>query len=91
VLIGALCSAHQVLTRDKHGRPGLDAALYTLHQRRWIRLAFLAPDLQRAILADEQPERLTLARFLGNDLPRSWAAQRRMFAETAATHCHRRG
>lgn len=91
VLVAALRSAHQMLTRDTHGRPRLDAAPNTSHRRRLIRLAFLAPDLQCAILAGEQPERLTLARFLDSDLPLSWAAQRRMFAAIASEHHHRRG
>jgi hypothetical protein len=75
VLVAALRSAHQMLTRDTHGRSTLDAAPDTSHRRRLIRLAFLAPDLLPAILAGEQPERLTLARFLNSDLPLSWAGQ----------------
>lgn len=71
------------------GRPTLAAAPDTSHRRRLIRLAFLAPDLQRAILAGAQPEHLTLARFLESDLPLSWAAQRRMFAAIAEEHRHR--
>ncbi len=90
ILVAALRSAHQMLTRDTHGRPTLAAAPDTSHRRRLIRLAFLAPDLQRAILAGEQPERLTLARFIDSDLPLSWAAQRRMFAEIADESHHRR-
>ena len=91
VLVAALRSAHQMLTRDTHGRPRLDAAPDTSHRRRLIRLAFLAPDLQRSILAGEQPEHLTLARFLDSDLPLSWAAQRRIFAEISSEHRYRRG
>ncbi len=91
VLVAALRSAHRMLTRDRHGRPILDAAPDTSHRRRLIRLAFLAPDLQRAILAGKQPDRLTLARFLDSDLPLSWAAQRRMFAAIASERDHRRG
>jgi site-specific DNA recombinase len=91
VLVAALRAAHQMLTRDTRSRPMLDAAPDTSHRRRLIRLAFLAPDLQRAILAGEQPERLTLARFLESDLPLSWAAQRRMFDAIASEHHHRRG
>lgn len=90
VLVAALRSAHHMLARDTHGRPRLDAAPDTSHRRRLIRLAFLAPDLQRAILAGEQPERLTLARFLDSDLPLSWAAQRRMFAAIGDGHHHPR-
>lgn len=69
----------------------LDAAPDTSHRRRLVRLAFLAPDLQRAILAGEQPENLTLARFLETDLPLSWAAQRRMFEAIASENHQRRG
>jgi site-specific DNA recombinase len=89
ILVAALRSAHQMLTRDTHGRPTLAAAPDTSYRRRLIRLAFLAPDLQRAILAGAQPEHLTLARFLESDLPLSWAAQRRMFAAIAEEHRHR--
>ena len=91
VLVAALRSAHQMLTRDTHGRPTLAAAPDTSHRRRLIRLAFLAPDLKRAILAGALPERLTLATFLDSDLPLSWAAQRRLFAASACEHRHRRG
>lgn len=90
ILVAALRSAHQMLTRDTHGRPTLAAAPDTSHRRSLIRLAFLAPDLQRAILAGEQPERLTLARFLDSDLPLSWPAQRRKFAEIAEEQRHPR-
>lgn len=78
----------------KSSDEGLDQAFNSLDAQREAcaaYVAFLAPDLQRVILAGEQPERLTLARFLDNDLPLSWAAQRRMFAEIAAEHRHRRG
>ena len=91
VLVAALRAAHQMLTRDTRGRPRLDAAPDTSHRRRLIRLAFLAPDLQRAILAGEQPESLTLARFLESDLPLTWPAQRRMFEAIASENLHRRG
>ncbi len=91
ILVAALRSAHQMLRHDTHGRPTLSAAPDTSHRRRLVRLAFLAPDLQRAILAGEQPERLTLARFLESDLPLSWAAQRRMFMAIADESDSRRG
>ncbi|MFC3085394.1 recombinase family protein [Tabrizicola soli] len=90
VLVAALRSAQQMFMRGTQGRPTLDAAPDTSHRRRLVRLAFLAPDLQRAILAGEQPENLTLARFLDSDLPLSWAAQRRMFEVIASENHHRR-
>jgi hypothetical protein len=89
VLVAALRAAHQMLSRDRRGRPLLEAAPDTSHRRRLVRLAFLAPDLQRAILAGTQPEELTLAAFLDRDLPISWTAQRRMF-ETPGSGSHRR-
>ena len=42
-------------------------------------LAFLAPDLQRAILSGEQPERGVLAILMETDVPLAWSAQGRMF------------
>lgn len=90
VLVAALRQAHRMLSRDTRGRLSLDAAPDTSHRRRLIRLAFLAPDLQRTILGGEQPERLTLARLLESDLPLSWPAQRRMFDAIASERHHRR-
>jgi site-specific DNA recombinase len=79
VLVAALRAAHQMLSRDPRGRPSLDTAPGSSHRRRLVRLAFLAPDLQRAILAGQQPDNLTLASVMDRDLPLSWTAQRRMF------------
>ncbi|MEO0655322.1 MAG: hypothetical protein AAFY77_10695, partial [Pseudomonadota bacterium] len=59
--------------------PQLEAAPATPHKRRLVRLAFLAPDIQRTILAGKQPADLTLARLLAVDVPLEWAAQRRAF------------
>jgi site-specific DNA recombinase len=91
VLVAALRTAHQMLSRDGRGRPALDAAPESSHRRRLVRLAFLAPDLQRAILAGTQPECLTLASFLDAELPLSWTEQRRMFEALAYERHHRRG
>jgi len=41
-----------------------------------LSLAFLAPDLTKAILKGEQPPGLRLAHLLAADLPLSWAEQR---------------
>lgn len=48
------------------------------HLRRLLRLAFLAPDIQRAILAGRQPSMLTLTALVQADIPRNWEKQRRM-------------
>ncbi len=79
ILVAALRAAHRLLGHDRRGQPVLEASPDTSHRRRLVRLAFLAPDLQRAILAGEHPERLTLAHLLETDIPLSWSAQRRMF------------
>lgn len=89
VLVAALRAAHKMLARDTRGRPYLDAAPMTSHRRRLVRLAFLAPDLQRAILAGDHPPGFTLARFLESDLPLSWPAQRQMFKAIASQRHYR--
>jgi hypothetical protein len=44
-----------------------------------LNLAFLAPDLTKAILNGEQPPGLRLAHLLAVDLPVSWKEQRALF------------
>ena len=46
---------------------------------RLIRVAFLAPDLKRAVIEGRQPLALTLQTIMTRDLPTSWLAQRTMF------------
>ena len=58
----------------------LDAAPDMIRARRILRLAFLAPDLQRAILEGRQPRDLTLAHLIEGDIPLLWSEQRRLFA-----------
>ena len=55
VLIKALRAAHAMLARDAGGEPMLEAIPASPYHRRLLRLAFLAPALQRAILAGRQP------------------------------------
>jgi len=50
------------------------------YERRLTRLAFLAPDLQRAILEGRQPRHLTLKDLITRTIPGDWSAQRAMFA-----------
>ena len=50
------------------------------YERKLVRLAFLAPDIQRAILSGTQSPGLTLARLLHEPIPTDWADQRRVFA-----------
>jgi hypothetical protein len=44
--------------------------------RRIVRLAFLAPDIQRAILEGRQPPGLTAQQLAQRGLPLAWADQR---------------
>ncbi|MCZ8163816.1 MAG: recombinase family protein [Beijerinckiaceae bacterium] len=83
VLIRALKHAHAQVQRDEAGLPVLDAAPDMIRARRILRLAFLAPDLQRAILEGRQPRAITLARLIESDIPLLWSEQRRLFAAQA--------
>jgi putative transposase len=49
------------------------------YNRKLVRLAFLAPDIQRAILAGMQSPSLTLTTLLDKPIPTDWADQRRAF------------
>ena len=90
VLIRALRSAHEVAarvgltgSRTRTGRSALrDASLGTRYERRLCALAFLAPDIQAAILAGRQPAMLNRQRLLDSDIPLGWAEQRSAFGFT---------
>lgn len=75
VLIAALRKAHAMVEFDRKGMPNLIAAPSSPYLRRLVRLAFLAPDLQRAILDGRQPPALTLERLMYSDIPQSWSDQ----------------
>jgi hypothetical protein len=79
VLIRALRAAHAMVEKDDSGLPVLDAAPPSPYHRRLVRLAFLAPDIQRAILAGKQPPGLTLGRLVERPLPLLWSEQRQAF------------
>jgi DNA invertase Pin-like site-specific DNA recombinase len=49
-----------------------------------LNLAFLSPDLTRAILCGEQPPGLRLTHLLDADIPLSWKAQHEMFDRLGA-------
>ena len=76
ILIAALRKAHAMLVRDSTGLPLVTAAPASPYDRRILRLAFLAPDIQRDILAGRQPARFNLEAFMRTDLPLGWAEQR---------------
>ena len=74
-LIRALKRAHAMIRRDSTGLPVLDTSPESPHERRLIRLAFLAPDLQRDILLGQQPRGMTLAKLLEKPFPPLWSDQ----------------
>jgi len=65
-------SSHQ--TSDAFGAEHGAAPSYI---RRLSRLAFLAPDIQQAIVEGRQPPGVTMERLMRIDLPMSWSGQRR--------------
>ncbi|PHQ72078.1 MAG: hypothetical protein COB93_01530 [Sneathiella sp.] len=50
-----------------------------------VRLAFLAPDIQRAILDECQPGTQTLGVLMKGDIPLLWTEQRRRFGIEVAS------
>jgi len=49
------------------------------YHRKLVRLAFLAPDLQQAIIDGSQPVGLSLKQLLNEPIPIAWDAQRRLY------------
>jgi DNA invertase Pin-like site-specific DNA recombinase len=76
VLIAALRKAQAMISRDGTGRAVVPAAPTSPYNRKVLRLAFLAPDLQRDILAGRQPQRLTLETLIHQPIPLTWSEQR---------------
>ncbi|MEM1194458.1 MAG: recombinase family protein, partial [Pseudomonadota bacterium] len=76
ILIAALRKAHAMLTTQR-GMPLIGAAPASPYDRAILRLALLAPDIQRAILDGRQPHHLNLQAFRKMDIPLSWSAQRK--------------
>lgn len=89
VLIRALRAAHALLARIGEApvaRPEqavLGAAPANPYERSLIKLAFLAPDLQAAILEGRQPPTLTLQALIAANLPPAWPDQRAWVAALA--------
>ena len=82
-LIGALKEAHALLAGGEDiGRPeaaSLQAAPACFYKRNVLRLAFLAPDIQSAILEGRQPAGFNRQRLVLKDIPPAWDDQRRTF------------
>ena len=75
VLVKALRSAHAMLHQDDAGLPVLDAGPDTPYRRRLVRLAFLAPEIQRAIVEGRQSAGVTLTQLLKGPIPLAWPQQ----------------
>ncbi len=71
-----------MIDKDRSESPVLETSPSTPHRRKLVRLAFLAPDIQRAILAGRQPRDLSLARILACDIPLAWDDQRQILGST---------
>jgi hypothetical protein len=76
-LIAGLRKAHAMVSRDR-GLPVVATAPESRYKRELLRLAFLAPDIQRDILAGHQPPTLTLEKLRHTDIPLCWTQQRKM-------------
>jgi hypothetical protein len=85
-LVRGIARSHQLVRKAKAnptqtieelgGAEGLSAS----YVRRLSRLAFLAPDIQQAIVDGEQPSAVNLERLMRLDLPLSWQRQRELLA-----------
>ncbi|MFN0263235.1 recombinase family protein [Tepidamorphus sp. 3E244] len=79
VLINALRCAHAMIGKDHAGMPVLEAAPDTPYRRKLVRLAFLAPPIQSAILNGRQLAGLTLTRLMDSPIPAAWDEQIALF------------
>lgn len=82
VLMRALRKGHKVAAamgwRAADGSVDLAAtAPADCYERRLVLLAFLAPDIQQAVLEGRQPPSLTLERLVKKPIPTAWNEQRR--------------
>jgi DNA invertase Pin-like site-specific DNA recombinase len=75
VLIAGLRKAHSMVS-ERRNLPIVTTAPVSRYERELLRLAFLAPDLQRDILAGHQPPTLTLEKLRHIDIPLGWDEQR---------------
>ena len=60
-----------------------ETGLTCAYIRGLTRLAYLAPDIQDAILSGRQPVGLTLEQLVRSDIPLDWAEQRRRYGSSA--------
>jgi site-specific DNA recombinase len=82
-LIHALRRAHSLLEFHR-GLPFIETAPVSRYNRDHLALAFLAPDIQRDILAGRQPSALSLEDLRHLDIPLCWERQREVLGWAAA-------
>ena len=75
-LVAALRRAHSMTEFNKVGLPVVTTAPVSPYERRILRLAFLAPDLQRGIITGQQPRHVNLEFLMKREIPANWTAQR---------------
>jgi site-specific DNA recombinase len=86
ILIAALKTAHALLAECSGAPIGwpetaeVEKAPDHPYKRSVIRLAFLAPDVQAAILEGRQPAGLNRQRLVVGEIPGAWEDQRRVFS-----------
>jgi len=80
VLIDALRMAHRMVRKDRAALPVVEVMPESRYAVRVMRLAFLAPRIQRDILAGRQPSTLRLEDLIRCGIPLCWKAQERMIA-----------
>jgi DNA invertase Pin-like site-specific DNA recombinase len=73
----ALRQAYALLGRHDAGASSIMTVPTSTYQRRLLCLAFLAPDIQEAILTGRQPLGLTLNDLMDRNLPPVWPNQRK--------------
>lgn len=84
-LIAALKSAHDIKARymEVDGKPlskiAADLNMDTRQVWRSLKLAYLAPDIQLAILSGTQPKGLLLKDLVYQSIPTAWDQQRKLF------------
>jgi DNA invertase Pin-like site-specific DNA recombinase len=82
-MLRALARAHGWAADLRAGKPLGEIAATSRHSDSYIRtraqLAFLAPDIQKAILNGRQPPELTLERIIRKPIPLDWNLQARLY------------
>lgn len=84
VLFKALRTARCMLAHCRNGVPTLETVPSPRYDRRLVRLAFLAPDIQRDIIDGRQPAGLKLEDLARNPMPADWDAQRRWIQQLSS-------